>query len=53
MYKLDDRTMKGKTDGSKTVLVIDDDEAIRILIRNILEPDYLVFEAADAVSAIT
>ncbi|MBF0456561.1 MAG: hybrid sensor histidine kinase/response regulator [Nitrospirae bacterium] len=54
MYKLDDRIMRGKAGGAaKTVLVIDDDEAIRLLIRNILEPDYIVFEAVDAAGALT
>lgn len=54
MYKLDDRIMRNKAGGAaKTVLVIDDDEAIRLLIRNILEPDYIVFEAVDAAGALT
>ncbi|MBF0487967.1 MAG: hybrid sensor histidine kinase/response regulator [Nitrospirae bacterium] len=54
MYKLSDRSMREKAGGgAKTVLIIDDDDAIRLLIRNILEPDYVIFEAKDAASALT
>ncbi|MCG6551144.1 MAG: hybrid sensor histidine kinase/response regulator [Candidatus Magnetominusculus sp. LBB02] len=53
MLNLDDRVKRYKVVGDvRTVLVIDDDEALRLLIHNILEPDYLVFDAADANGAL-
>ncbi|MBF0319073.1 MAG: hybrid sensor histidine kinase/response regulator [Nitrospirae bacterium] len=52
MYKLDDTVFNDNAGGTKSVLVVDDDEAIRLLIRNILEPDYIVVEAVDAAHAL-